>query len=363
MLKPQRLTSPTVKVRRLGYLVSIPLITRDREVPVEMLKRKLLDWAKENHTFFAHYSMDLPVASAKKRLPTGEIKTPGASGRYIRTCEELGFIVKVRGFRTSKKGKTISSLAADRNPFQLSAGQIFLVLKSLLEKDYDSLSVLMKILGTANKERIDLFRQKIQDKLSRKIEKAIEMNKLYLVDLLKKRIEQIRNWGKPERYYFENIEAPRIEWMLDLKFITYWNQRKNSFDIEKNVERFFEKEIIDYEWLQNEFPSIFVDFYAGLLREKVKYWNDLNQEEKLDLLNSLLEKSMELFRTGTEIGKISASEFFEYSTASLIQYQSIVAIPASEFEQTLIDFIKTGRLHYRYVQTISPADRGYIVRL
>ena len=363
ILEPQRLTSPTVKVRRLGYLVSIPSMIQDREVPIEILKRNVLNWAKQNRTFFEHYSLELPVARAKRRLLTGEIKTLGAAGRYIKTCEELGFIVKVRGFRTSKKGKAISALSAKKNPFRLSIGQIFLVLKSLLEKDYDSLSVLVKILGVSERDRIDLFRQKVQTRLYRKIEKATEMNRLYLVDLLRKRAEQMRTWKKPKRYYLENIEAPRIEWMLDLKFIKHWNQRINSFDIKENVQRFFEKEIIDYEWLEDGFPSVFVDFYAGLLKEKVKYWNNLNREERLDLLNKLLEESMKLFRTEAEIGKISANEFFEYSLASLIQNQSIVATPISEFEEDLIDYTKIGRLRYRYVKTVSPADRGYIVKL
>lgn len=363
LLEPQRLTSPTVKVRRLGYLVSIPSIIQDKEIPIEILKRNVLNWAKENRKFFEHYSLELPVTRAKRRLLTGEIKTFGAAGRYIKTCEELGFTVKVRGFRASKIGKAISALSAKENPFRLSVGQIFLVLKSLLEKDYDSLSVLIQILNLTETERIGLFRQKIQAKLYRKIEKATEMNRLYLVDLLRKRVEQMRTWGKPKRYYLENIESPRLEWMLDLRFITHWNQRTNSVDVNKSVGRFFEKDIIDYEWLQDTFPGIFVDFYAGLLKDKAQYWSDLNRERRLDLLNSLLEESMKLFGTGAEIGKISANEFFEYSIASLIQNQSIVAAPISEFEEDLIGHTRTGKLQYRYVQTVSPADRGYIVKL
>jgi len=363
MLEPQRLTSPTVKVRRLGYLVSIPSIVLDREMPFEILKRNVLDWSKKNRTFFEHYSLELPVARVKRRLLTGEIRTLGAAGRYIKTCEELGFIVRVRGFRASKTGKTISALSVGGNPFQLSVGQIFLILKSLFGKDYDALSALISILSATEIERVNLFRQEVHAKLQRKIEKATELNKLYVVDSLKKRIEQMHNWRKPKRYYLENIEAPRIEWMIDLRFIKHWNQRKNSFNIEENVSKFFEKEIIDYEWLENVFPRIFADFYAKMLKDKIKYWSELSQSEKLSVLRSLLEKSMKLFEAGAEIGKISANEFFEYSSASLIQEQAILVTPISEFEDDLINYTKTGKLNYRYVRTISPADRGYIVKL
>jgi hypothetical protein len=363
ILEPQRITSTTVKVRRLGYLVSIPSIIQDREIQFEILKRNVFNWAKENHRFFEHYSLELPVARAKRRLLTGEIKTVGAAGRYINTCEELGFITKVRGFRTSKTGKAISGLSRKGNPFHLSLGQIFLTLRSLLEKDYDSLSALVKILGAAESDRIELFRNEVQDRLYRKTQKAQEMNKLYVVDLLRSRIEQIRNWRKPKRYYLENIEAPRIEWMLDLKFIKHWDQRLNSFDTEDHLYDFFKSDIIGDRWLQDEFPIIFADFYEKMLKDRARQWSDLDPEDRLGLLNRLLEEGMVLFKTGAEIGKISASEFFEYSAASLIENQSILVTPISEFEKDLIDYTRTAKLQYRYVQTVSPADKGYIVKL
>jgi hypothetical protein len=369
ILEPQRLTSPTVKVRRLGYLTSIPLVVQDREVPVRMLNSIVCNWARKNRKFFEHYSLELPVTRTKKRLLTGEIRTAGAAGRYVRTCEELGLLVrvgehrrvKIGGFRVSKTGKAILALSTDGNPFKLTTGQSFLILKSLLEKDYDCLSVLVKVLRTREKSRMDSFRIEIQSKLHRKIEKATEMNRLYLVDALKKRVEILRNWKKPLRYYSENIEAPRLEWMVDLKLLKHWNQRTSTVDLRDDVEVFFEEDIIDHKWLYDEFPYIYVRSFSELFKDKVQHWVDLDRKEKLNLLDRLLAKSMAIFKTGVEIGKISADEFFEYSLGFLIQNESVVT-SLGEFEKDLISFTRSGKLNYRYLQTISPVDRGYITK-
>ena len=362
LLEPQRLTSPTVKVRRLGYLIVIPLIVQDKEIPISALKKSVLDWAKENHTFFKHYSIDLPVRRLKKRLLTGEIKTLSGAGRYINTCEELGLIVRMKGFRVSKIGKAISALSTDGNPFELSIGQLFLILKLLLEKDYDCLSILFKILSTKVRDETDFFQKEMERKLHEKAEKATEMNKLYLVDRLRKRIESIRNWKKARRYYLENIKAPRLEWMLDLKFLKHWDQRTDTFDFQNHVERFFNMGIISYEWLQDGIPPIFGDFYYDLFKKGITYWTNFPREDRLGLLNDILTESMEKFKTGAELGKISADEFFEYSLAFLIQKKSIVT-SLSKLEKDLVDFITSGKLQYRYVRTVSKADRGYITKL
>lgn len=362
ILEPQRLTSPTVKVRRLGYLVAIPSIVNDREIPIRMLKKQLLDWAKENGKFFMHYSLSLPVTRRRRKLLAGEIKTIGAASRYIKTCEELGLIVRMKGFKISKIGKAVSALPISRNPFELRLGHLFVILKLLLEKDYDSLRTLLKILTGEEKDEVDFFRKEIQRRFYEKVEKATRMNKLYLVDELKTKIRLVGNWKSPHRYYHENIKAPRLEWMLDLKFLKYWNQRNDAIDLQNNVRKIFQKDMIGYKWLQDEFPYFFADFYSDLFKKKMVYWSDLSQNERLELLSSLMSKSMEIFETGPQLEKISASEFFEYSLAFLVQNRSIVT-SLSRFENDLIKFIESGELKYRYVQTVSAADRGYIVRL
>jgi len=362
ILYPQRLTSPTVKVRRLGYLAAIPSIIQDREMPIRVLKKAVLDWARENHTFFRHYSLGLPVSRLKRRKLTGEIETLGAAGRYINTCQELGLLVKMKGFRISKIGKAITVLPTNGNPFELSIGKLFVILKSLLEKDYDAFSILLKTSVKKDRDEIEFFRNEMQRRLYEKIELASRMNKLYIVDMLKKRVEYIKNWRSPRRYYLENIKAPRLEWMLDLKFIKHWNQRTNVFELQNSVEEFFKKEIISHDWLQNEYPYIFAEFYSDLFPKELRDWNTLPSDERLVIMNFLISKCMKVFKTGLELGKISANEFFEFSLAFLMQHKSIIT-PLSSFEKDLINFTRSGKLKFSYVQTVSKADKGYITSL
>lgn len=362
ILEPQRLTSPTVKVRRMGYLLAIPSLIQDREFPIRILKRKVLDWAKENYRFFRYYSLELPVRRRQRRKLTGELKTLDASRRYINTCEELGIIVRMKGFRISKIGKVLSTLATGGNPFELSIGQLFVLSKLLLEKDYDCLSTLLRILSLNVKDELGFFQQEIQRKLLLKTEKAIEFNKLDLVDVLKKRMNHIKNWKSARRYYLENIKASRIEWMLDLRFLAFWNQRINRFEFQRNVDRFFTEDVITYKWLNDEFPYVFTDFYSSVFKKKITNWTSFPQKDRLEMLETLLAKSMKIFMTGSELGKISANEFFEYALAHLIQTKSIVA-SLSQFEEDLLDFMTSGKLEYRYTRTVSRADKGYIMKL
>jgi len=326
-----------------------------------MLKKSLFRWARENRTLFKHYSLNLPVTRLKK-IPAGEITTEHAAGRYIKTGEELGLIVRMKGYRISKIGKVVSALPTNQNPFELSIGHLFLFLKLLLERDYDCLNILLNVPPYEKKDETDFFREQIQKKLRKKVGEATKLNQFYLVDRLKRRIELVDNWKSPHRYYYENIKAPRLEWMLDLRFAEYWNQRIDNFEIRVGAGEFFREEMISRKWLQDAFPYIFASFYSDLFKQRMKYWSSLLQNERLQLLRSLMSESMKAFETGSDLGRISANEFFEYSLAFLIQEKSIVS-SLSEFEQDLLNFIDSGSLNYRYVRTVSTADKGYITKL
>jgi hypothetical protein len=295
----------------------------------------------------------------------GEITTTGAASRYIKTCQELGFITqtykKIENIRISKTGRAISALSGANNPFKLTIGQKFLALKSVLEKDYDTISILFDLIKREESERSEAFQIAIQERLKLKIEKAKETNKLYLVDKLKGQIEKIQKWGKAVRYYPENIEAPRVEWMLDLSMIEFYGNSSKKIYFKPKIDKLFENELISHRWLENEFPYIFSQFYIQSLNNKMTSWTEISISERLETINNLLSDSMKIFQTA-DIGKISADEFFEYSLGFLIQNKSTVA-SLSSLEEDLMNFSRAGKIEYRYVQTVSPADKGYIAKL
>ena len=362
ILEPQRLTSPTVKVRRLGYIAIIPSLVSDREISPKTLEQNLVGWAKQNRSFLRLYSSKLPVANIKRSPLTGEITNPDAARRYLETCRELGFITRLRKVQISKIGRVISIIPERDNPFELSIGKLFIILKRLLEKDYDVLKTIHKILLRGEADEIDFFRRELQRILSKKIEMAAQMNDFYLIDKLKKSLKSIQSWESAERYYRENIKAPRLEWMLDLQFLAFWNKRSNTFRLMDNLDVFFEKEVMSYEWLQDIYPYIFSKFYSGVFKKKMEQWPNLSPKEKIGILENLLNNSMQMFKTVTDLDRISADEFFEYSLASLIQNNDIAA-GLSDLEKDLTNFVASGELKFRYVKTVSKADRGYILRI
>lgn len=361
ILNPQRLTSTTVKVRRLGYISAVPSIIKSREIAYTTLVQSLLKWSQQNRNFLRLYSSTLPIVSGKKSLLTGEITGEDSARRYIETCRELGFITKLRKVQVSKVGKVLSAIPGSENPFELSIGKLFVVLKRLLEKDYDTLKVIYKILLRKEANEMDFFREELEKALRRKMDKAAELNDFYMVDRLKRSIKIMENWKCPERYYFENIKAPRLEWMLDLQFLAFWNKRNNTFRLANNLGAFFEKDIISYEWLNDVFPYLFGEFYSNIFNKEMKHWSDFSRKERMEITERLLDDCMRIFRTVPDVERISADEFFEYSLSSLIQNNSIIA-ELSDFENDLSDFVGSGELKFRYVKTLSKADRGYILR-
>ena len=130
ILIPQRLTRPNTKVRRLGYFVAILSIIQDKEVPINILEKEILEWSNNNELALKQYSSSLPVCRRRKEKIVGEIRTLDAARRYINTCLELGLLAKIRGYIVSKMGRVLIALPFDGNPFKLSIGRTFIILKS-----------------------------------------------------------------------------------------------------------------------------------------------------------------------------------------------------------------------------------------
>lgn len=362
LLDCQRLTSVTVKVRRLGYIVSIPLLVKEYPVPQRVLKKNIKDWAVDNRIPFRHYSLQLRIR--RKRKFVGEITTPGAAGRYLKVTEEMGLVTDSKNVQISKIGKVINALKFEGNPFNLSIGQRFLILRVLIEKDFDTLKTLHEIIDEhahKAKDETELFREKIIRRLTLKLEKATEMNRLLLVDKLRKSIGSIKGWENGKRYYSENIRAPRLEWLMDLDLLTYWDLRSNTISPSESLSRFFEKNIISKEWLSDVYPYEFGFFLSRYSKKKTQKWKETTKSVKFGLLKSLLDRSMSLFEPISHLGRISANQFFDYAQAILLQENGMMAA-VSEIEQSLMDLVSSGEMQIQYIQTVSKADKGYILR-
>ena len=335
----KRLTSPTVKVRRLGYIVSLTQILSRTPVPNLALPRMLSRRSRDDHGLLSSYCLNLPVIRRTKQRITGEIKSKDAALRYISTAQQMGFIVRVvQEWRSTKIGKVLSVLPATSNPFELSLGQIFLVLRQLLMTDLGCLRAIVGIAGRRKSTRDEAasFRRIMKGKY-------------------------VSRWKKPTEYYSENIKAPRLEWLTDLKLVRSWNTAANHVIYRQGVDA-----ILSHKWspeqIEIKYPDRFYHCYGDFFKKPVVEWRTLEEDERRERLSTLLKNSIELFKPSAALDKISADQFFTFSTCTLLTERNIVS-SRQDLEADLIQLTVGGRLPYRYVRMISHVDTGYIIRV
>lgn len=344
-----RLSSPTTKVRRLGYLIELTKILKRGPIPARLLPYKVVEQAKENRKYLESYSSRLPVQRRKNDPVVGEITTLDAAKRYINSVREMGLIVQIANeWENTKIGNVIGALPSTPNVFELSLEQIFLLLRILLTTDYAYIKAIFEIIKEGQKveDEAGIFQRKITAAFSAKFENI-------------KR--EILGWEKPHEYYMENIKAPRLEWLLDLKIVVRWNQKLEYVQFRPNFDVFFRGDILDNTWLNERYPSAFYTCFKDLFHKPVSDWSEIQPSRKEELLGFLLEQSLERFKPIKQINKISADQFFIFSSCRLVTEFGILS-SYSELEEDLLESSASGKLPYRYVRMVSEADRGYIVK-
>jgi hypothetical protein len=354
-LQPQRLTSPTTKVRRLGYFI-VFCKTIEKELLFSLFSQKVFTQKEELHLKLDEYCRSLPVRRHGNYVITGEITKKDSLDRYYSTALEMGLLEKIGNtILLSKRGQIFVALPAKNNPFDLTIPQIHFFLRTILRKDYDyQRSLLNIILSGKHYQREDrIFRQKVKSIWLNKENKAASLDRMQELNILRKSLSDISRWENPERYYHENIRATRLEWLLDLKLLEYWNIPMNRITIEPKIDVFFHN-------TEAQYTNNFYECFKKHFKVPVVHWQTLSQNQKEVLIESLLDESMSLFGSEDRLGKISANQFFEYSTSKLVGEG--ILISTLDLERNLIDFLATRRAAYRYVKIISDVDAGYISR-
>ena len=125
---------PTVKVRRLGYIVALTNLVWHRQVPLTVLASEIVRWNTEHQRELTDFCVKLPVVRSRGIAVTGELAKEDAARRYIATAEELGYLTRVTGgYQNTKAGEVLSSLPKEDNPFRLTLSQKHFILKGLTD--------------------------------------------------------------------------------------------------------------------------------------------------------------------------------------------------------------------------------------
>ena len=96
---------------------------------------------------------------------------------------------------------------------------------------------------------------------------------------------------------------------------------------------------------------------APTLKKSITYWKEISKKEKDQWLETLIVDSFKLFTSET-LPRISENQLVEYGLSTLVQNGMVCEM--DEFESDLELFAQGKTDKYRYVRTISEADRGYI---
>lgn len=328
-------------------------------LPRFSLQNRIIENEEKNRKFLEDACAKLSVRRIGSELVTGEIRARGSSKgedafkRYLNTAIEFGLIVENGGrLYNTKKGEVLSGLSEKSvNPFTLSLAQKYWFFKVILEKDYDyTRTALICSIEQKPHEEQEFFRmlkELWEHKLTIGTFRSPEK-----YDELKKAIST--KWKAQKRYYLENIKAPRLEWFLDLTAIDFWNLKQNRVTVHDSL-----RPLLDSD--EKNFSSLFVSHMKPLLRSSVVYWNDLLRKEKDEWLQKFLLQCFNLFTISEALPKISVNQVMEYSLSILAQ--SGIVCNDDEFESELERFVKARVDKYRYVKTISEADRGYVSKL
>jgi hypothetical protein len=359
-LKPelQRITSTTTKVRRLGYFVLFSKILNNTPLPSQSLQSRVIEEESQNRKYLEDACRELPIKRRGSESVTGEIcsegKTKGedAFKRYLGTVIEFGLVHEIAGrLYNTKRGEVLSALSEKSiNPFRLSFAQKYWFLKLILEKDYDySRTALLCSIERETNEEQKFFSMLQELWRHRLITGNFKSPETY--DELRKAINT--KWTDQKRYYFENIKAPRLEWFSDLTVIDFWNINQNRVTVRDTVRLLLESE-------ETNFSSLFVSHMKPSLKGSVTYWKEIVKKERDEWLRRFVLQSFDLF-TSDVLPRISVNQIIEYSLSILAEFG--VVCESNEFEDALERFVEGKSEKYRYVKTISEADRGYISKL
>ena len=208
------------KVRRLGYLnILMQLFENNSKIAKKSLSRQLETKAQENRDLLAAYKNQKGAIVPSK---TGVSAVP-----YIKLALEMEIIREVNGYyELGKMGRVYLEVKKeikerDPSPFILTAFQKVFWLERILEQDYVYISTLMEYSFVNEHPSYADLRKCFDRLLIEKLETIHSQSVMVSSQVkmtLKKAIERIKDWKKPD-VYLEHVIMPRLNWLYDLDLI------------------------------------------------------------------------------------------------------------------------------------------------
>lgn len=347
-----RLTSTHVKTRRLYYLYKLSEILQSRgPIQAEVLIETIRKWAEDNKNYLQGH-----VDS------TGEISTPDSGKRYLNFSKQLGLSFLLENtFVNTIFGNILSRInKLHRQPYKLSEMSRCFLLKRLLYSDFDYLTTIAWQI--INRETdFSSFKKYLQEHFDKSYSPNVPIE-------CAKLMREMRFWKSPEKFYQENIIAPRKAWFIDLEMVD-WNKFKKTRRITFNHQtRGFLAKLwyLQHKEIHNFLENQYYNEFAKLLGDEADFisFSEIDKKSKRRNITDYLEKAFSLF--GNEyLNRISSRAFFEYTLCYTLCEEKIICT-RRDLEKVLLEISgsKTGQYRYRKVEEISEngilIEAGYV---
>lgn len=348
----RRLTSSHVKTRRLYYLYKLAEVL---ETSGPMREKRLIiaikEWALNNRNFLTSY-VDA----------TGEISSEDAGKRYLTFSRQLDLVSLVgKELVNTVFGSVLSKLnVPDKQAYRLCCGLSCFLLKRLLDCDFDYLITIARMLKN-DETSFNSFKNRLEEHLRRSSPSGIPIQGIKL-------LKQMENWKSPEKFFKENILAPRKAWFIDLELVD-WRKFKSTSKIEfkdqamkflLKIGNLQQKEL--HAFLENEYFSEFAQLVAN--GTEFKDFSHLTRENRMKKTINYLQRAFSLFSIN-QLNRISSRSFFEYTLCHALCQEKIVCT-RRDLEKVLFEISTSNAIPYRYrkVEEISSTgvrtEAGYI---
>lgn len=344
-----RLANTHVKTRRLYYLYEMTrIIESNKNINPLVLEKQMRDFSSEYSVAFLNY-----------KDSTGKITTKNAFKRYLNLALDLGLITIIeKKLLNTVDGIILSKLNfKNEGPYSLSSSlKIFFFIK-ILEKDFDYMKIINKL-------------DKNNDITSSNFVKELE-NQFLSQEITKEKqdtLQRIKSWKSPQRYFRENIFAPRKSWLIDLDIISSRHTRgRQGFHYIDNRDVLLDKMLTnDYTelifYLKNDFFNTLSTFLKN--KNKLGSFKSFTRVKKRITVVKYLNDAFRIFQVKN---RLSSKIFLNYFPIYSLCTEKVI-LEQNELEKELFTLSTQENSIYRYrpVAEISKngflTDAGYITR-
>lgn len=337
-----RLANTHVKTRRLYYLYEMTkIIDQHTSMTQDNLKTKMIEFSNIHQNEFISY-----------KDPTGEISNKLSFQRYLVFALDMGLITFIeKKIVNTIDGNILSKLNFEKEgPYYLSCSLKSFFLKKLLESDYDYLMILFKLRKLDTIHSVD-FVNELENYFKRGIITKEKQDAL----------SRIKLWNSPDKYFRENIYAPRRSWLIDLNIITPLKvKRRSKIHFRGHSEDYFTElfkksyeEAMDYNKIEYfiHFNNLIIQ--NNDLHQYMNYSDDIKQK----IVMKYLEDAFTLFKSRNRISSKSFLEYYPIYSMCINQF----LLEQKELEEELFAISSKKDALYRYRSVTERTHNGKVI--